>query len=250
MTTTVPHGLPAWSRQAAIGDYDGDPLKRSSDTEGATPYAASIYNDLQGARGSAYSKSRETLVHCENLALARFWSAIAFRTPEKVRANATPARSDEKLPEWVEILGIPVNESDPKWLVRQRCVAHYRAALGPTYNNVYTACSDLLGDLFVGLNVIVGTDLDNPPSITFWPGVNPGPASYSIGHGAWVSERSHITVLVSTAITQDPSLLDLLNVQLFQLLDRMLPAKCTFNWATSFGFLLDISQMDFYGIGA
>jgi len=35
---------------------------------------------------------------------------------------------------------------------------------------------------------------------------------------------------------------------LFQLLDRMLPAKCTFNWTTGDGFILDVSQLDFTGL--
>ena len=44
--------------------------------------------------------------------------------------------------------------------------------------------------------------------------------------------------------------LHLLNVELFELLDEMLPAWATANWAedVSAGFLLDISQLDYTGM--
>jgi hypothetical protein len=40
----------------------------------------------------------------------------------------------------------------------------------------------------------------------------------------------------------------LVNVQLFQLLDRMLPSYCTFSAALGGGFIVGISQLDFTGV--
>jgi hypothetical protein len=248
-TLTNAKSRPTWSRRRSIGDYGGSLDKRDSETEGLAPYAATVYTMIQSMRGSAFTQNTGTLVHVENLALARFWSTLAFRYPEKVRANATPAGADEKLSYWVQVLGIPRKDDDPDWAVRERCVAHFRAANGPTYPIVLQAVTDLLGDKFVGLVLSTGTDLENPPAITYWPGVNPGPTSYDLGHGAWFSERAHVAVVVGDQFAHDATNSDLLNVQLFRLLDELLPAKCTFNWTTTTGFLLDVSDLDFDGVG-
>lgn len=241
---------PPWGRERQIGDYDGSLDKRDSDAEGTTPYAASVYTMIQGMRGSAFSQQLGgTLVHCESLAMARFWATIAYRYPEKIRANATPAGADEKLDYWVQVLGIPVKETDQRWQIRERCVAHYQASNGNAYPQVHDAVAALLGAGFIDLIVTVGTDLEHPPSITYWPGGNPGPSSYSLGYGAWLSERAHVAVLVGDQFAHDAANNDVLNVQLFKLLDGMLPAKCTFNWTTSTGFLLDVSHLDFDGLG-
>src|SRR5690242_9431915 len=104
--TCKPTGYPAWSRIAAIGDYGGSLDKRTSETEGENTYVVAVYRDIQNQRGSAYTKEAGTLVHCETLALARTMAVIFFRNPEKLRANATPARSDERLDYWATVLGI------------------------------------------------------------------------------------------------------------------------------------------------
>jgi len=113
------------------------------------------------------------------------------------------------------------------------------------------AVATLLGAHYVKSWRQTGVDLDTPPLLTYWPGVNPGPASYDIGGGAWLSERAHLVIEVQTV--QGESLgdfLELMNTQLFALLDSLLPAWATFNWATNMGtcFLLDISQLDFDGL--
>src|SRR5687767_151807 len=147
--TCTPSGLPAWSREAAIGDYAGSLDKRASSTEGIEPYAYGVYRELQAMRGSAYTTRTGTLVHVENLAIARMHAAVCLRAPEKIRANANPGRSDEKLDYWVEVLNVPVRDADQRWQIRERCAAHYKAAKGPTLSNVVEAVSALLGDAFV-----------------------------------------------------------------------------------------------------
>lgn len=250
VATIVPTGLPAWSRQAAIGDYDGAPDKEDSVTEGIEPYAAGWYRELHAMRGSAYTKSPRTLVDAENIAIARMSAAVWSRTPEKARANQTPLRADEKLEYWLEVLAVQGPADEQRWQMRQRAVTHFRAAKGPTTANVLQALTDLLGDAFVAMHIQTGPDLATPPPITYWPGVNPGVPEYDLGGGAWFSERAQLEV----EIIQPPSMslgdfLLLTNVQLFDLLDKMLPAWAGFTWAISTGgFLLDTSLMDFDGL--
>ncbi len=246
-----PSGLPAWSREAAIGDYGGTLDKRGSKTEGKVPYAYSVYQNLQSQRGSAYSPNTSgTLVHVENLAIARTLSACFFRLGEKYRANALPHTSDERLEYWATVLGVPFTTNTPRWRLRSLCAAHYAAALGPTLENLEAACAELLGDAFVQLITTTGADLDNPPSPTHWPGIDPGPSSYSLGGGAWFSVRCHLVVeMVRPDGMSDAEFLNLRDIQLFQLLDRMLPAWATFNGAfVGDGFNLDIDQLDFQGL--
>jgi hypothetical protein len=239
----------SWLPLPAIGTYGGDLNKQDSATEADVPYAAACYRDIQGMRGSAYSTERRTIVHAENLARARFWAYFAFRLPEKVAANATPARADEKLPYWVDVLGVTVRPGDEAWQIRQRCVTAFRASPGPTYDTIETTLRDLLGtDIYVGLLISEGASLSAPPTLTFWPGVNPGPDVYDIGGGAWLSERAHIGI----DVVQPPSMTNgefrnLMNVQMFEVVSKLLPAWCTFAWfiSSESGFLLDISRLDF-----
>ena len=247
-----PTGKPAWSRDGSIGDYGGATDKRASDTEADTPYAYAVYKSLQSPRGSAYSQETSgTLVHCENLSLARTLSAVWYRGPEKLRANMTPGRSDERLEYWATVLGIPFGPNDQRWQVRQRCAAHYQATRGPTLQNVTDAVTALLGDAFVSITTTVGSDLATPPDVTYWPGINAGPSTYSLGGGAWLSTRCHMVVNVSQPSgMSDGEFLQLTNVQLFQLLDRMLPIWATFNWSTNatYGFLVGVSRIGFDGL--
>ncbi len=249
--TSTATGNPAWSRDAAIGDYGGDPQKRGSSTEGDAPYAWFVYRELQAMRGSAYSQRvGGTLVHCENLATARLMAWWCFRMPEKLRANSLPGSADDALPYWVEVLGVPARASDKKWQTRQRCAAHHKAILSVNLDAIQTAVSELLGDVYVDSSFTFGAALSTPPVITFWPGENPGPVAFSLGTGAWISERSRFTV-----VTQIPpgvplgEYRQLVDVQLFQLLHRMLPSHCTFGWTVSSdGFFLDLSPLDLTGL--
>src|SRR5687767_14624030 len=188
--TCVPSGLPAWSREGAVGDYGGSLDKRASTTEAIEPYAYSVYRELQAMRGSAYTTKPGTLVHVENLAIARMHAAVCLRAPEKIRANANPGRSDEKLDYWVEVLNVPVRDQDQRWQIRERLAAHYKAAKGPTVESIVESVQALLGDAFVEIIQVTGAALGTPPTQTFWPGVNDGPPAYDLGGGAWLSERA------------------------------------------------------------
>ncbi|HEX5076139.1 MAG TPA: hypothetical protein VFW03_23200 [Gemmatimonadaceae bacterium] len=237
------------SARRAIGDYAGDPNKRDSTTEGTTPYADGILRDLQAQRGSAYSTKTGTLVDCENLALARFLAGVGPRNAEKYRANMFPGTSDERLPYWEKFLAVPFAADEPKWQRRQKLAAHYPVSEGPKIEVIRARCTALLGDVFVDVTTSAGADLANPPTLTFWPGINPGPADYDLGGGCWASERDHYFVQVQQpAGMTDGEFLQLVNVQLFRMLDDLLPATATFSWGIGGGFFLDISRLDFTGM--
>jgi hypothetical protein len=243
-----------WIPEARIGDYDGatDKVDCSTETE---PYAWLWYQEYTAMLGSAFTSVQSGLVHAKKLTLARF-EAGKTRAAERSRANSVPATSDDCLGLWVEALGVPFRDSDQKWQIRQRCAAKFKGALGPTQSNVDASLAELLGSQFVTTLHQTGPNLDTPPPLTFWPAINDGPLAMDLGGGCWSSERAHISVVVvKPAPTQQADFFYQMNATLFQHLDRLLPAKCTFNWATggALGFLLDgvahtdgtISQLDF-----
>ena len=69
-TITTPRGLPTWTRQASIGDYDGSTDKEDCRTE-TTPYAWVWYQDYTAMLGTAFTTARTGIVHAKKLALCR-----------------------------------------------------------------------------------------------------------------------------------------------------------------------------------
>lgn len=258
MTTDVTvtlEGSPTWSRNRTIGHYGGALDKQNSPTEARVPYAFTFYRELRGGRGSAYRTvyegTMQGLVHAENLALARS-EAARWRASDKIANNALPLTSDERLGSWCVALAVNTYPGDTRHDIRLRCAAKYQAAIGPTARVVDEAVAQLLGPLFVRSWRITGTDLSTPPTPTYWPVANPGPAGYSLGGGAWFTDRCHYIVEVQKPSYMDTSTFLLnVNVHLFRLLDQILPAWATFDWAIGLsdgGFLLDISDLDFSGM--
>lgn len=115
--------------------------------------------------------------------------------------------------------------------------------------------SDLLGDTLIDVIQTEGADLATPPDPTYWPAINSGPASYDLGGGTWMSRRAHLLIEVERASNRDLGrFLQLLNVDMFRLLDTLLPAWVTFSWVTFDlaggleGFFLDVSPLDLTGL--
>lgn len=234
-----------WLPDRQIGDYDGATDKSDSLTEGDSSYCYDWFTELQAMRGSAYSTSAGH-VDAENFAIARQLGALS-RNAEKLEANSIPGTSDEKLETWVDLLGIPVRLTDQRWQIRQRAEAKLKAATSKAQpSDIDDAVRTLLGAAFVAAHRITGTSLSAATPLTFWPTVNPGPASYSLGGGAWISDRSFYWIEVQRpANASDADFKRLMDIDLFELLDQRLPAHMTFAWATSDGFLADISLLDF-----
>jgi hypothetical protein len=271
MVTVELEGNPSWSRDRDIGHYGAALDKQNSKTEGRTPYAWVFYLEYRGARGSGYAGwdgTKTSLVHAENLALARS-QAGRWRAADRLRFNALPLTSDEALDGWIERLAVERYEEDTRHDVRQRCGAKYAASAGNARATVDDALMRLLGKAdettlrggkFVRCWRQQGSDLANPPTRTYWPVINPGPAINSLGGGTWFSDRARLTVEVTPdgmftvlsdgSTTPNAKFLKIMNVHLFRLLDRMLPIWSEFDWCLtpSDGFLLDIDQMDYCGM--
>jgi hypothetical protein len=244
-------GPPTWSRGRNVSHYGGASDKADSATEGAQPYASTWYSTIQDFRGTTYRRERDGLVHAETLALARSEQART-RAAERMAANQMPGTSDDRLGYWVEVLAVNIRDGDTRSDIRQRCAAKFRAAVGPTISAENEAIDKLLGDRLIAVFRQEGTDLATPPAQTFWPGVNPGPAAYSLGGGAWLSERANLVVGVTQPDPLDTTeFLRLVNVDLYDLLDNMLPGWATFGWGVDpgTGFVLDVSQLDFGALG-
>lgn len=248
----TPTGTPAWSVDVDIGDYGSGLDKTDSITEGHIPYASIWYDQLTATLGSAFTSVRSGYMHAFKAAVARS-SAALTRAGEKLKANSRPHTADEALAEWVDALRVPVRADDQPWQIRQRCAARFKLAVGPTIDNVESAVSALLGDAFVRTWTTVGSTLATPPSPTFWPTANPGPTAWDLGNGTWLSARAHFVVEVTQPSWMPTSdYLRLINVDLFDLLNRMLPMWMTFNAAENLsagGFTLDVSKLDFGGLG-
>lgn len=219
-----------------IEDYGGALDKRDCQTE-TTPYAFTWYQEHTAALGSAYGTGMRGSVHARKLALARADAAVT-RSEERARANCTAATADALLPEWSESLAVPVAESDPKWLVRQRCAAKQAAKSGGNIPDLEAALIQLLGDRFVAVHTFDDADPDGT-----WPD------SYDLGGGVWCSTRSKVLVEVTDpSDPKDPVFLNLMNVQFVDLMDRLVPAWVVFDWYTTGGFYLDESLLDFDGL--
>ncbi len=246
--TCRPDGRPYWTHDADIGDYGGDYDKQDCVTE-ETPYAATWYREFGGMIGSLFSKETRGEVHAKKLTLARAKMGVD-RAAERARNNGLPGTSDEELANWLRSLNVSYSDSERKWRLRRKAAAKFAAILGPTRATVDAAVAELLGDAFVSITRVEGVSLSAPPSQTFWPTINPGSSLYSLGGGAWLSERC--TLVVTAVRPPDAYLADflrLMDVQLFQILDPMLPAWAGYIWNTSSdGFFLDVSEMDLVGI--
>jgi hypothetical protein len=251
MATIQLEGAPAWSRQRRIGHYGGALDKRNAARE-TRPYAYTWYLQIQVLRGSAYTKAPGTLVHVENLAIARLFAGIS-RAAERLVANSIPLTADERLRYWTEVMAIPVENGDTRQEVRLRAAAKWQAASGSDQAAVDAAVSRLLGSNLVRVWRWDGTDLTTPPKPTFWPGINDGPTGYDLGGGTWISRRAHLTIEVKRIAGQSlAEFLHLMNRSLFNLLDPMLDSHVTWNWATGSvedGFILGESLLGFDAFG-
>ena len=237
----------------AIGDFDGEPEKTDSETE-PVPYAWTWYQDYTAMLGDGLSRATTGLVHAKKIALARFECAKT-RAVERALCNSNPATADELLGNWVQVFKIPVSDDMPRWEIRRRCSARLRAFGGCGFTEIDAAVRELLRDGYVQSFRQRGADLDSPPSPTYWS-ENPG-SGPDLGGGTWMSSRAHLVVHVAQTPDQNlAQFLRIANVDLFDLLDRRLPAWMTFNWTAWSGgydppgFRLDISHLDFEGLGA
>lgn len=238
----------AWNRAENIGEYGGDLDKSNTETE-TVPYAWTWYQELGDALGDAYTKQTNTHVHARKLALGRVLGAIS-RAQEKTIANSVPSTADEKLVDWAKVFRVVYSPNDPSWVVRRAVKTRFTAARGADIFVLRQALQRLLGNLFVDVHLDYGSAIGTPPTNTFWPGINEGPASYDMGGGTWTSPRAHVAVEVASPNdVNDAEFHFLVNVKMFRELNTMLPSWVTFSWFVNSGFQLDISHLDFDALG-
>lgn len=218
------------------------------------------YSELQGALGSAYFQADGTLapiIQVFVLAITRQLAAVDG-TITKLENQATPMLAFDSLRQWAKILGVSVADDDKPHEIRAKCLAKYRAANGPTITVVENAIETILASAYVQL-----TTVDPDGYYTFWPVINPGnpdnnlgkTADSGVGDGTWSSVNNcHLVIQVQQPSSlNDDDFLYLLNVDLFNLLDVLLPAWVSWDWTIgnpSSGFILGSnaseSLLDFY----
>jgi hypothetical protein len=244
--TARPTGAPLWARSATIGHYGGSADKEDCATE-EEPYAYTWYSEYTEMLPDSLTESRTGLVHARKLAKARLQASVT-RSVERAINNIFPDTADEKLDEWIRLLEVPLGED--RHLTRQRCAAKYQAQRGATSEVIDEVLTAALGDKFVRVIRQRSEDLSVETENTFWVGGDAGPTSFDLGNGTWLSDRSHLGVLVQRPPDSEQSeFYQEMSEVVFATLNPLLPAHCTFDWTTSAGFLLDISQLDFDGLG-
>lgn len=220
-----------WGTPAKIGTYGGEVDKENDLTENPVPFAALWYEDLKQQRGSAYTQKEGTLVAVENIAMARLMGCVANRYPAALRNNSTPRRAGESLPYWQTYLAVQRYPTDTGSDVRKKLNLIYSASRGATYPELESAISELLGDAFVSLETQSGTALSAPPGNTYWPTINPGPVSYDLGGGAWLSERAQLLINVQRPGGMTPGeFTQLMNVDLYRYVRRTIPVWAVAKW--------------------
>lgn len=227
-----------------ISHYGGALDKEDCQTE-VVPYAWSCYRALQDARGSAYTRERGTIVHAENLCMARL-HAGRWRDAERMSCESNPATASQHAEDWRKVLGVRLRPGDTAETIRTRNAAKMKAAVGPVGSAVDDAIASLLGTVYVRTWRNYDTETIADASGTFWPTVNPGADTRDLGGGPWYSDRQHLFVeLQRSASVGDLEFYGKVD-ELNELLDRMLPATCTFDWGTGAddGFTLDEDLLD------
>jgi len=233
--TVAVHG--AWN-QHRPEDFGGTPNKQDTRTE-VVPYAWNWYRDVGATLGSSFGTQQSGLLHARKVAMARALAG-AERAEERVRCGSTPDTATITLSDWATALQVPHADTEPDWLVRQRCSVLYAAHNGGGLANLAEAVSDLLGSRFVS---VVSVDIDDAPGA--WP------VAWDLGSGVWCESRRKILIDVRhPGDANDPDFSSLINLQLIKLLDRITPATVYFDWTTTetSGFYLDISLLDFTGL--
>lgn len=221
-----------WGGERKLSDYGASTRKRNDRNEYPTPYAGAVMRDIVAQRGSAYASQQGTLVYAENLAMSRFWGAIAYRFPERLAANLTPSGAGDGLEYWAQYTGVRPRPGDSDDSVRNRVLVHYGSGgKAATYDNLVSGIGGIIGDAFVGLTINHDGNLDTWSANTYWPVKNPGPEEYDLGGGAWTSDRAHIVINAQRPPGMTPGEYEqIMNVDLFNYVDRAISIWSSVQW--------------------
>lgn len=231
VVTVVIYGSVA---ERQMGDYGAELNKKNSNTEGNVPYAYNWLLEQQAAMGTAYSNDVDSLTRFELIARARMLG-FGQRLPEAYAAqNGSPACADQKLGYWCTVLGI--SPGLPDWVIRRLANAKTMLSNGVNDEVLVDAIQQVVGAAFVGLVRTEGT-LAAPPYPTWWRYGPEGPAMLALdSDGCWLSRRCHLTAsLTEVAGRGSQSIARIANNELRGILNGMLPAVSTWNWAFHVG---------------
>ena len=238
----------------SIADYGGSLNKRDSQFEGAIPYASTMYRELTAALGSAYTRDTTGWVHLQKLATARQLGFAFYRLAEKNEAESSPATASSKLDYWEEVLDLLRNNLDSDSTVRAKGSARY-VANDNSHVGLETILRKMLGNVFVRMWQIRGTDQLNQPLLGFYPGgTNAGPEYWDLGGGTWSNEvtHMHLQVQLTPLVSSPEALSSLMDSAVFEELDRRAPAWCTWDWSHASGedgFAINESELGFDSLG-
>lgn len=190
---------------------------------GSDPTPAELWlEEIKAALGDAFSKENISVVGAENIATALMLHDLT-NTAQRLEDNAIPASSYDLLLAWCDRLGITVSPDDSETSIRAACVAKYRAGDGNSELDVRESLEALLGDALLTIFYPRGID------------------------GYESNQLCHVLVCVDQPADMSfDQFLFLINVRMFDLLDKLLAAYCSFdfNLGVYSGFELDTSQMD------
>ena len=208
-------------------------LPRPKRYGGGYPLVATLTDSLNSARGSAYDVSVDSNVWPESHAAARCLAA-AWEQNARLALQGDPTRVTDFLARWEAIFGVRPAAEDTAAARRGRLAAHFRGLGGPTATTITDACAALLGDLFVGVEYTTLAD-----ATAHWPATGE-PTK-------WTSTAAHVVVRVEQpARVYDADFYRRMG-QLVQMLDGLMPAWVTFDWAIVSavnGFYLDQPNLD------
>lgn len=187
-----------------------------------------IYEALNESLGTAYDTSDTSNVTAETMAEARALAAV-WSANRRLSLQWDPARMTDFVSRWEKIFDLHPATTDSMNDRRDALRAKFLALAGPS--TVSDACAALLGDSFVGIET---TPLAS--ALIRWP---------ANGYASeWRSSVAHILVRVQIASNQTLAEFIKLMGKLTLMLDDLLPAATTFDWATfadngGDGFYLD-----------
>jgi hypothetical protein len=222
-------------------DYGGDAARVDSDNP---PVAWGYFRIGADSLGTAYDET-EPFIGAELLAEARLFGAI-HRSFQKASANALPGTADEALDDWAAELGVRVGRDRPAARAFAAAIVSRTGDDAQTLADVTALAAVALGQFFVGVSLIRGADLANPPVLTLSGAVTGSAAQlYDLGGGAWTSSRAMLLIDTVTPVTSElAEYQQRVTVDLPAALHDVIPAWAS--WAITAGgqfWTLDVSRL-------
>jgi hypothetical protein len=204
----------------AHGGYSPYPKRMG----GGKPKIQVIGEGLNAQRGTGYSQERTSTVWLENHAIARAIAA-AWSTNQRLANQTDPLRMTDFLPRWEKILAIPV-PGDASEAERRAEVANRLGRCGQAVNHahLYTEASEVLGDLFVGIEYLdISLATVHAPDGTY-------PWGTVVAGYPWYSTVAHVLVRMQKPTGYTDADFWKKAGDLSVVLDAILPAWVSFDW--------------------